>query len=431
MTRLAALAITLAATSLAACTSTTGTVTVSLTQAPGSTLLAGVQTLELSITNVNQTITASRMASGFDLSLEFDTSSDDAGALIVQGFDANGALIACGQSPAFGLDAIDAVTTIYMAAPNSIGLSPANTGTARSQIAGAAMSFGAVLAGGLDASGAPAADLGIYNAFDHSFSPGENLPEARTGVAITADGSTVYLFGGTGPDMAAKSTLWDFDTTVTPAGGYSVLSDVTENARTGQTMLTVAGVGYPISGTPPLQFDGLTLSARADIASVPALGAGGGNGNAVFMGDTLVQFVNGNYNPLATPGRVNAGIAARADGNVVVLGGGDPLSLDALIIDSTSGDVTTMAGVLHTGRNNPAIATTSRHIVVVGGTDASGAVVPSAEVLDATTFAPIATLPIEPRIGDFAVGLPNDQVLITGGAPASSDIELFTPAPPS
>jgi hypothetical protein len=36
-----------------------------------------------------------------------------------------------------------------------------------------------------------------------------------------------------------------------------------------------------------------------------------------------------------------------------------------------------------------------------------------------------------PRSGGFAIALPNEQVLLGGGAPASAALELFTPAPPA
>ena len=47
------------------------------------------------------------------------------------------------------------------------------------------------------------------------------------------------------------------------------------------------------------------------------------------------------------------------------------------------------------------------------------------------TLAPVVTLPILPRSGTVAIVLPNDQVLLGGGAPASSQLELFTPDPPA
>ena len=53
-----------------------------------------------------------------------------------------------------------------------------------------------------------------------------------------------------------------------------------------------------------------------------------------------------------------------------------------------------------------------------------------AEVLDATTLAPLATVPARARTAGFAIPFPNDQVLIGGGTAATSELELFTPPVP-
>jgi hypothetical protein len=60
----------------------------------------------------------------------------------------------------------------------------------------------------------------------------------------------------------------------------------------------------------------------------------------------------------------------------------------------------------------------------------AGTPVATAEVLDARTLAPIATLPILARTGTFAIALPTEQILLAGGTPAAAEIELFTPDPP-
>ena len=81
------------ALAVCACSGTTGTVKLDLATAPGSHVLDAVQKLRLTITNPHQVIETNRTASGFDLAVELDASGV-AGALIVEGFDAGGALIA-------------------------------------------------------------------------------------------------------------------------------------------------------------------------------------------------------------------------------------------------------------------------------------------------------------------------------------------------
>ncbi|HEY0193242.1 MAG TPA: kelch repeat-containing protein [Kofleriaceae bacterium] len=423
MTRAIAIAL-----GLAACSGETGTVSVSLVTAPGSTVLAQVQTLQLRLTNPDRLVSAQRTATGFDLSLELDA-SDRAGAVVVTGLDAAGAVVAVGQSPVFPLGGITAAVVVYVAPPMSIAPSPASLGTARSEVAGSALSYGAVLAGGRDGGGAPTTDIGVYNAYDHTLIAGAPLPAARAGLAMTSNTSSIYLFGGTGPDGNPTGTLWLFDTTVAPAGAFTTVADQPAYARTGQRMLTIPAVGYPITGAPGLLFDGSTIHELS--GALPPVGGGGiTTSSAVFVGDDLIRLEAGALTPLAGMGRPGAAATTRSDGKVLVVGGGEPQTLDGLIIDPAAGTVVTIPGALTAGRSHPAIAATSRHLVVAGGTDASGAPIASAEILDVTSLAPITTVAMPAATGRYAIALPDDQVLLTGGAPATSDILLFTPPPP-
>ncbi|MBC7976098.1 MAG: hypothetical protein H7138_14085, partial [Myxococcales bacterium] len=97
---------------LGACTGSVGTVDVGLTTAPGSVLLDRVERLRLTLTGTDQVVEAARTPAGFDLAFELDA-SEGTGALIVEGFDADGALNASGQSPKFPLTAINARVIIY------------------------------------------------------------------------------------------------------------------------------------------------------------------------------------------------------------------------------------------------------------------------------------------------------------------------------
>lgn len=432
---LAALAA-LAAPGVGACTGTTGTIDLELATAPGGTLDA-VQRIRLTLTQPRRVVEAQRSGAGFDLALEVDASME-IGALIVEGFDAGGALIACGQSPRFAVAAINARIVVYMAPPRSIGVAPEALTSALGEVSGAALSFGAVIAGGRDAQGAPSAAIAVYNAYDHSLLDGLAMPAPRAGVAVGAGtAGDVYLFGGTGSDGNPAGTLWRFDTTVAPRGAYLPISDQAAFARTGQLVVPIGGARYLITGAPALAFDAFTgaLAARTDIAELPATGAAGALANdmrpAIFAGSELVRFRASGFDTLG-PGRRDATAVALPGGRIAVLGGSDPASArDALVVDPETGAVTAIPGALATARSRPLVAATSRHLVVAGGTDMAGAPLATAEVLDATTLAPLATLPTLARRGGFAIALPNDQVLLGGGAPVSTQLELFTPEPPA
>jgi hypothetical protein len=171
------------ALALAACSGNVGTLHVTLTTAPGSHLLDGVQTLRLTVTDPHTVATAQRTGSGFDISLDLKATGA-AGSLIVDGLDANGQLIATGASPPVPVSAIDAGVVIYMAAPNSVGAAPVGLPAARSELGVGSLGYGAIFAGGVDATGAPSDEVDVYNAYDQSLVEGMPMPSPRAGPAL-------------------------------------------------------------------------------------------------------------------------------------------------------------------------------------------------------------------------------------------------------
>jgi hypothetical protein len=422
---------------LAACTGTTGTVAVDLVTAPGSPVLDGVQKLRMTLTAPRQVVEAVRGSSGFNLSLELDA-ANTTGALLVEGFDSGGTLIACGQSPEFPLGAISAHIAVYVAAPRSIALSPVMLDVPRSKVAGVAVSFGAVIAGGLETGAggtAPTTAIAVYNAFDHSLSPGLALPTARSAITVASGAQGgVYLFGGDDANGLPIGTLLRFDTSVPPRGAYTTVADQPGFARTGQLMLPIGVERYLITGNPPLELASGAVTPRGELGELPATGAATVPGDdvpaVVLVGDSVQRLRADVLDTLSDAGRTDATATALPDRRIAVFGG-DPPTRDALMVNAATGLVTTVPQVLSTPRRRPSVATTPRHVIVAGGTDASGAPIASADVLDASTLAPIVTLSIVARSGAFAVAMSNDQVLIGGGEPASAALELFTPEPPA
>ena len=425
--RLAALAL------VAACGGQTGTIKVSLATAPSSHVLDTVATLRMTLTNPPEVVEATRGPNGFDLAIDLPAQGI-AGALIIEALDDGGTLIACGQSPQFPISAISSAITVYMAAPRSIAAAPVELEMARSQLAATAVSFGVAIAGGRDGTGALTDSFAVYSAYSHTLGKLPALPEARSGLAIgTGVGNAVLMFGGTGPTGAPASTLWRFTMPSEAApGSFTLVADDASVARTGQTMLSVGTEQFLISGAPPLALSQGVLTARTDVAMLPTSGAAttvGDTPTAAFDGSDLVLFKTDQFATLGV-GRPGASISALPGGRFLVAGGGEPLTRDALLIDGGTGMITTLTNALVTPRRQPSITATARHVVIAGGTDGGGAPVATAEVLDAATLAPIVTQPIAARTGMIAVPLATDQVLLVGGDPASTLIELFTPEPP-
>ena len=425
---------------LAACDSTTGTIDVTLTTAPGSTLLDSVQTLRLVLTNPHQVTTATRGSSGFSIELDLNADTGDTGALIVDGLDASGNLVATGDSPPFPIGALDANIAIYMAPPNSIGEAPLPLGTARSRIGTGTLSYGAILAGGIDATGAPTDTIEIYNAFDHTVIPGMALPAPRAGIALGVGTTTfVYLFGGDDATGAATSTAWRFDTTVSPDGVYLDLGDKTGFERSDQSALSLDNEEFVVTGAPPGVLSGNdgSMTALTGVASMPAaavslIGADGGVIAIAVDATGVTRFRNNVFDTITAPAaaRDGASVVALDSGKVGVVCGG----ADMIRIDAAGGTLETFPMLPTELRTGCAVASTASYLVVAGGMLSTGDLATTAEIYDATTLAPVATQPlVVPRTNASALAMPNGQILIAGGVDASgapiATLELFTPAP--
>ncbi|HWO22535.1 MAG TPA: kelch repeat-containing protein [Kofleriaceae bacterium] len=405
-----------------------GTISLDLAAAPGSTLLDRVAQLRLTFTNPSQEIVLDRTDSGFDLVLDLDADGV-VRSLIIDGFDAGGALVATGMSPPFPFAPIDARIVIYMAAPMSVGSAPAALDPPRARPSVAALTYGAVFAGGADAAGGPSDAVQIYNAYDHSLVTGRPMPDQRTGatLAVTARNG-VFVFGGTGPAGTATGTLWFFDTTTAPAGNYVVLEEQPALARTGRAAVATGSDRFLIGGAPPLQLAAGKVAEATGIAAISSGASVTGSDQvttAVVVEEAtgeLLRVRGGAPEPLGAQ-RKNGTAAALLGGRLAVFGG-DAAPRDAVVVDAATGALTPVPGALAAGYATLAVAATPRFVVVAGVV--AGATDTQVEILDADTLAPrlAAPLPVSDVI-TAAIALPNEQVLLVGAG-----LHLFTPPPP-
>ena len=420
------------------CTGSVGTIDVSLITAPGSTVMTNVQTLRFSITDPHQEQTAKRGSDGkFQIDVQFDA-TDTRGAIIVDGMDSTGTVIASGATPPFPLNGTNANVIIYVAAPNSIAAAPTSLTPARSAVGTAALTYGAAFAGGLLADNTASDATAIYNAFDHSLTAGVALPAPRSGLAIGLGslGEFVYAFGGNDSSGVPTDTLSRFDITVSPAGAITDLGSFSGLARTGQQAISIGDENLLVTGLPAANIDGnaLKVTARTEVARLPSGGAAvtGSDGIAAAIfadGSGVTRFRNSQFETLALPAaaRDGAAVATLAGGKVGVMCGG----ADLIRIDAAAGTAEPFANVPSELRTGCAVASTTRYLVIAGGTNAVG-VVGTAEIYDAASLALVGTQPlVVPRTGATATPLPNGQILIVGGTDATGapieTLELFTP----
>jgi hypothetical protein len=426
----------------AACTQS-GTITVSLVESPNSTLLDGVQTLQLTLTDPLTTETATRIGSGFAISISVDA-NESAGQLIAEGMDGGGNVLAVGESPLFPVDALDATIAIFMAPPNSVTASPVVLDPAVDEVGVGQLSYGVVLAGGRDASGAPSDVVTIYDAYSQAAQPGTALPAARAGLAIGVEAGTyAFMFGGTDASGSAQANDWYFDTSASTAGVVTDFGAKPGFERTGQIMVQVDADDFMLTGSPAAELSDLSgvPTARTDVSSLPTAAAvttgSDGNFEAIFVdGSAVTRYrdANDTFDTLTAPGvaRDGASVVALPTSLIGVFCG----SSDAATIDPISGAVVDVPSVPSVARaSGCAVAATAQILVIAGGMLADGSgVATTAEIYDAVTLAPIATAPlVVPRTNATAIPLGNGQIVIAGGSDQNgapiATIELVTPMP--
>lgn len=438
---------------LAACSGETRTLSVTLVTAPGSTVLDDAVRARITLTSPRTVVEGERTADGFALDLEVPADGG-AGALLFEAFDAGGAVVAVGQSPAFPVAAIEADIAIYVAAPMSLAASPATLAPARRDVAVGPLAYGAIVAGGRAAAGTTSNELAIYNAYSHALQVGEAMPSARSELTLAVGtAGYAYLFGGRDASGAASGVAWRFDTRSAPDGEYVQLFDEPTQARASAAAAPLGLERFLILGAAPLVLDGLggTLGVVEEPA---ALGGQAASIEAVAPGDTtasiftaivgegagatgVVRLLGADFTEVDAPAsaaRTGHVLLDMGDGTLLAIGGevGGELVADAVRVDPVAPSAEAEPDVLATPRRGAAIARAGAYVVIAGGRDAGGALVPDAEVLDAATLAPVATIPmVVPRTGARAQALPSGQVMIVGGtdvddAPIAT-IELFTP----
>ncbi|HEY4179172.1 MAG TPA: hypothetical protein VGM90_20150 [Kofleriaceae bacterium] len=417
----------------AACDGTGGTIALTLTTAPSSTLLADIHRLRVSTTNPDSVTEATRSTNGIDLSLEL-TAQDTPGEVFVQGYDDADVLIATGQSPPFTLGGGDANLVIYVAEPLSINEAPVRLSTGRADLAATEIVFGAVIAGGVDGAGSLSDSIAIYNVYSHSFQVGMGMPSKRRGQAVGANvNGGVYLFGGAGENGTVTSTLYEFISTTAPSGSYIDAGEQTGFERTGQQALGVGADMFVVTGSPPLNVGLGALTARTDMPGLLPRGAGSINAPRGLSGTagairadglTLVRFDQTEFVETDLPViRDHASVAALPDGGFAIAGGADT----SVMRITPDGLLTQLTNALSTPRSEPSVAATSHYVVVAGGLDAASVPIASADILDATTLELVTTVPIAARAHAQAITMQNGQVMLVGGDVATDLIELFTP----
>ncbi|HWN69341.1 MAG TPA: hypothetical protein VNM90_16990, partial [Haliangium sp.] len=280
--------------SLASACDRTGTISVTLVSAPGSDLLDDVVRARLTLTQPLTVIEAERDASG-ELALALDVAAGDAqGELVLEGFDADGALIAYGRSGPLPISGITVDIALYAAPPMSLAKTPVPPDTPRSDMGVAVLSYGALLAGGRGADGTASAAVEVYSVYQHAFQKLKPLPEARVAPAATAGaGDVVYLFGGLDAIGAPSGSLYAVDPGAAAGGAsYEVVGADTGLARAGAAMAALGQERFAVTGTPPVLVEVTQRQVRA-LPDAPALAGTATSAVPSDMPDTVLTLFAG------------------------------------------------------------------------------------------------------------------------------------------
>jgi hypothetical protein len=246
-------------------------------------------------------------------------------------------------------------------------------------------------------------------------------PHSVTANYVNADGnfsnSAASLSGGQIVN-AAGTTI-----TVTPSVGTITLGDTV-------TFTATVTANPPASGTPTgivIFFDGSTpigggkLSGGQTTFSTAVLAVGSHSITAIYNGDA-----NFAASPLSSPITETVNLRGSTTGlslNPTTVAAGQASTTTVTVTDAGAStppgtpDTFTATGAPATGRIGfTATLIADGAVVVIGGTDANGAVLKSAEFYNAGSFSPTPGSLNTARTGAVAVLLGNGKVLVAGGS---------------
>lgn len=470
MTRIVLAALALCA--IAACGGKSGTLTLNIVTSPADDPFADAATVRFTVGANGEHVTTVPVSMGhFNYKLSYKP-DNMTGPVVIEALDGAGAVVAHGRTPYLLLSAVDQgpiaawVGRPGRVAPAAAALPKATTESASTYVPG----LGVLYAGGRDASGAPLADTAVYDVFTHGIITTAPMAKARAGGVAAAVGDiNAVVYGGAtstgfGNASAVDGTLELFDPTV-GVGVWSPLPVDTFAARAYASTVVLSSGAVVVTGGVDANGAAQTSAALISNASGYRLStlAGAMAAGRVGQASATVKFPDGEgallfgglpagatgpvaerllgqsfsvYDVGAAENRVGATATTMPNGDVLVLGGKSAAGAQAsgLVITPTvpSATVTELPAALSAARQGHTASLTGSDLVVCGGADGSGAALASCDILDATSYARKATVPLgAARRGHSAEVMETGVVVLAGGvgsdgAPLAS-MEIYTP----
>jgi|GEM_PF-4473139 len=464
------------AAGLMACGGKHGTLKLEIITTPAENPFLNASTVRVTIGDTGTVQTAPINATGgFSLDLSPKPDANKSEVVLVEALDAQGQVVAYGNSPILSLQPQDnGPIGVWVARPNSIVSAATSLPKDYVRYTGVSAvnvpNLGVVYAGGFDGTAATTATAVYYLLNPASTIVGAAMNHARGNAnLISTSGTRAVIFGGAAAsDGSAPTASPEIFDPSEASGLWAALTGDVVDARSLATQVTLGSGAVLISGgldsnKARLRTAALIntdasprVTALSSVMFTPRVGHCGaaarfpdGDGAILFGGlpagssDPVAERLIGGQvfaqyigTDLATePSRDGATCTSLSDGSVLVLGGADSTgALDSGLVISP--------GTVPTVRRIPAAMTTARvghtatlvknQILVCGGADKAGVIQKSCDLLDAASGAILSTLQLGYARRDHSAVLIDTGVvviaggLIEGGNPTTS-IEIYTP----
>jgi hypothetical protein len=453
---------------MAACGGKSGSLNLAIVVSPSEDPFSTAAQVRVTVNSTPQNVqTAPVMNGTFNLPFNQTPMSNTSATILVEALDSTGAQIAWGLTPTLSLDAATDMNlpmfAVWVARPGKVLGSITKLTQATQNFASTSVSnVGVLYAGGLDANNTPLAATQGYSSYVHQVAAQDALPTPRVapGMMHTTDGKGVIFAGSSDPagtlPVGTASVFDPFNNV------WAALSGTGGAVSRPTTTILNSGAGLFTGGADAGQAPSpLATMITADTSPVmqvlpsmvvPRLGHCAaathfpdGDGAIVFgglatgqTGPVVERLVSQTFlawdQGTTLTSRTGATCTTLSDGTVLVLGGtelgGSTVATGLHFVPGTTPTVTTITGALSAPRVGHRAIVTKTQLLVCGGADDTGALVPSCDVLDSTSGALLQTIPFQPR-RDFAVDkLDSDVVVLAGGIGPSGPldvIELYTP----
>jgi hypothetical protein len=472
--------------SLAACGGKSGTLSLDVVVSPTDDPFADAASVRFTIGSSAYVDTETVTNGHFTLKVSQKPESTD-GPVLVEALDSGGNVVAHGVTPSLTLSAMDqGPIAVWVGRPGKVAPavaaisvlttladgSQASTPAPRTDMAATTITgLGVLLAGGRDSGGNALATTAVYDVYTQAIINTSDMEVARAGgIAAASTSVQGWAYGGAtsvgvGTTGTPESTIELFD----PTTGLGVWADLPTDPFTARSFMngtvlasgdTLISGGLDGNGAPLGTAALVNPSGAIRLTAIATPMAAARSGHAVAAahfpdGDGAILFGGlpvGSTSPVAErlvgqtfaayglgmtlPNLTGATATTMPNGDVLILGGkadDGTVSSGAIVISPgvSPPTVTVIPNGLSTPRVGHSATISGSVLVVCGGADNTGTLQGNCDLLDTSSYAISATVPLATaRRNHVSQLLETGDIVIAGGIGSDgnplSSIEIFT-----